>query len=169
MEKVCEVYLDRDVQIKAIDFYTSFCTIVLTTATDVIKIGPNLKPTKASETGVQLPQQMLREVCVSTVFEIGQSEYRACGLTNGEVSLMDGDDLKDWGEQLVKTFLPMTSTKLSKSLLTDSTSADDLLPKKQQVTKGCSPVTTGCVKSVRYLRQTQQLAFGARNGFWSVV
>ncbi len=84
--------------IKAVDYYTAFSTIVVSTDTDVIKITNSLLPKRASDTGVQLPVSMLDRIVYSTVFEVGQTEYRACGLSSGELSLLDGDDLADWGE-----------------------------------------------------------------------
>jgi hypothetical protein len=36
---------------------------------------------------------------------------------------LDGDDLQEWGESLIKTFSPMTSLRTSKSILTDSTTS----------------------------------------------
>jgi len=130
MDKICEVRLDPAIVIKAVDYYTAFSTIVVSTDTDVIKITNSLQPKRASDTGVQLPVSMLDRIVYSTVFEVGQTEYRACGLSSGELSLLDGDDLADWGEQVIKTFQPLTAMKLSKTLMTDCTSAiPEPLPK----------------------------------------
>jgi hypothetical protein len=120
---ICEVRLASSLVIKALDYYTAFGTIVVSTETDVVKIGSTLKPKHASETGIQLPVSLLERTVCSTVFEVGQSEYRACGLTSGELALLDGDDLIEWGEQIVKTFQPLTAMRVSQTLQTDATSA----------------------------------------------
>lgn len=123
LDLICQVKLSPSILIKAVDYYTNFNTIVVTTDNDTIKITHSLKPCKQTDLGVHLPPKLLSQVTLSLVFEIGQTEYRACGLASGEVSLLDGDDLQEWGESLVKTFQPMTSLRTSKSLLTDATTS----------------------------------------------
>jgi hypothetical protein len=44
MEKICEIKLEASLVIKAIDFYTNFNAIVVTTESDVIRITHNLIP-----------------------------------------------------------------------------------------------------------------------------
>ena len=139
---ICEVKIESTFVIKAIDYYTNFNTIVVTTDKDIIKIGQSQVPKRASETGVQLPLSVLSQVCCSTLFEVGSSEYRACGLASGELALVDGDDLNEWGEGLIKLFQPMTSLKLSKTLDTEcGTVSAEISPNpKSQKARAIRPV-----------------------------
>jgi hypothetical protein len=56
---VCEVKLSSSIIIKAVDFYTNFNTILVTTDNDTVKIGHNLKPINQTDLGVHLPAKIL--------------------------------------------------------------------------------------------------------------
>lgn len=176
---VCEVRLNQSIVIKAVDFYTNFNTILVTTENDTIKIGHNLKIVNQADLDVHLPAKVLSQVNFSIVFEIGQTEYRACGLQNGDVSLLDGDDLKEWGESLIKIFSPMTSLRTSKSILTDATTSQAAIEEQGKLKRAMSlktktimvpqSVETESVTTVSYIKTLQSLAFGSKDGFFSIV
>jgi hypothetical protein len=95
------------------------------------------------------------------------------------VSLLDGDDLKEWGESLIKIFSPMTSLRTSKSILTDATTSQAAIEEQGKLKRAMSlktktimvpqSVETESVTTVSYIKTLQSLAFGSKDGFFSIV
>jgi len=89
--------------VKAIDFYLNQLKIVVTCSDAILRINEKFEVEDGVDgdrvVDAKSMNSVMRNLTASKVFEYAGSDYRLCGMENGNLVVLAGDDVYAWGEQ----------------------------------------------------------------------